>query len=167
MNRVIDNNYYPVVEAKNSNFKHRPIGIGVQGLADCFFKMRLPFECEKASEVNAKIFETIYFAACSSSVNQARLYGAYPSFPGSPASEGKLQFDLWDHVPRNGYDWAKVKADMKIHGLRNSLLIAPMPTASTSQILGNNESFEPYTSNLYTRRGTLFYISVEWRICGD
>lgn len=160
MNKVIDENYYPVKEAQYSNMRNRPIGIGVQGLADCFFKMRVEFESKEAEFINEKIFESIYFGAVTASVDQAAKFGHYHTYPGSPTSEGKLQFDLWDYKPKNGYDWDTVKINMAKHGIRNSLLIAPMPTASTSQILGNNESFEPYTSNLYTRRGKFPWILV-------
>jgi ribonucleoside-diphosphate reductase alpha subunit len=153
LNKVIDRNYYPVEEARNSNMRHRPIGLGVQGLADAFLIMRLPFESEEAKQLNEDIFETIYFAACEASCELAECDGAYESFSGSPASKGLLQFDLWGRVPKSGrWDWAALKAKIGEHGLRNSLLVAPMPTASTAQILGNNESFEPYTQNLYVRR---------------
>merc|ERR1712217_662818 len=153
LNKVIDRNYYPVPEARNSNMKHRPIGLGVQGLADAFLLLRLAFESETAKKLNEDIFETIYFAACEASCELAAEKGAYETFVGSPAHEGKLQFDLWERKPRSGrWDWAALKAKIAIHGLRNSLLVAPMPTASTAQILGNNESFEPYTQNLYVRR---------------
>merc|ERR1712217_532290 len=153
LNKVIDRNYYPIIEARNSNMRHRPIGLGVQGLADAFLLMRLPFESEKAKKLNEDIFETIYFAACEASCELAAENGAYETFVGSPAHEGKLQFDLWGRKPRSGrWDWAGLKAKISKHGLRNSLLVAPMPTASTAQILGNNESFEPYTQNLYVRR---------------
>merc|ERR1711870_173805 len=153
LNKVIDRNYYPVIEARNSNMRHRPIGIGVQGLADAFLLMRLPFESEAAKKLNEDIFETIYFAACEASCELAAENGAYETFVGSPAHEGKLQFDLWGRKPRSGrWDWTALKAKIAAHGLRNSLLVAPMPTASTAQILGNNESFEPYTQNLYVRR---------------
>merc|ERR1712061_923072 len=153
LNKVIDRNYYPIVEARNSNMRHRPIGLGVQGLADVFLMMRLPFESEAAKQLNEDIFETIYFAACEASCELAAVDGAYETFPRSPASEGKLQFGLWGRAPRSGrWDWAALKAKIAVHGLRNSLLVAPMPTASTAQILGNNESFEPYTQNLYVRR---------------
>jgi len=150
---VIDRNYYPVEEARYSNMKHRPVGLGVQGLADAFLMMRLPFESEKARKLNTEIFETIYYAACESSCEQAVLEGPYDSFAGSPASKGQLQFDLWGKTAHSGrWDWDSLKARIVKHGLRNSLLVAPMPTASTAQILGNNESFEPYTQNLYVRR---------------
>jgi len=153
LNKVIDRNYYPVVEARRSNMRHRPIGLGVQGLADAFMLMRLPFESEAAKTLNTDIFETIYFGACEASCELAERDGAYETFPGSPASKGHLQFDLWGRQPQSGrWDWAGLKAKIAAHGMRNSLLVAPMPTASTAQILGNNESFEPYTQNLYVRR---------------
>jgi len=152
LNKVIDINYYPIKEAENSNMRHRPIGIGVQGLADAFIQMGLPFDSEEAQQLNKDIFETIYFAAVTESCALAEKEGYYQSYPGSPASEGILQYDMWDVTPSDRWDWSGLKADIKKHGLRNSLLLAPMPTASTSQILGNNECFEPYTSNIYTRR---------------
>jgi len=153
LNKVIDRNYYPVKEAKNSNMRHRPIGLGVQGLADAFMLMRMPFESAPAKQLNIDIFETIYFAACEASCELAEQQGPYETYEGSPASQGKLQFDLWGHTPSSGrWDWAGLKERIAQHGLRNSLLVAPMPTASTAQILGNNESFEPYTQNLYVRR---------------
>merc|ERR1712003_610293 len=153
LNKVIDRNYYPMEEARRSNMAHRPVGLGVQGLADAFLLMRLPFESEGARKLNVDIFETIYFTACDASCDLAVLEGPYESFRGSPASEGKLQFDLWGKTPKSGrWDWAALKARVAKHGLRNSLMVAPMPTASTAQILGNNESFEPYTQNLYVRR---------------
>jgi len=153
LNKVIDRNYYPIDEARQSNRRHRPIGIGVQGLADAFLMMKLPFESEVARRLNEDIFETIYFASCEESCKLAELEGPYETFQGSPASRGQLQFDLWDRTPKSGrWDWASLKARIAQHGLRNSLLLAPMPTASTAQILGNNESFEPYTQNLYVRR---------------
>merc|ERR1719460_129588 len=153
LNKVIDRNHYPVPEAKNSNLRHRPIGLGVQGLADAFLKLRLPFEGEGARRLNTDIFETIYFAACEASCELAERDGPYESYAGSPASEGRLQFDLWGVEPQSErWEWAGLKARIARHGLRNSLLVAPMPTASTAQILGNNESFEPYTQNLYVRR---------------
>ena len=152
LNRIIDRNYYPIPEARNSNMRHRPIGIGVQGLADAFILMRFPFESEEARALNRDIFETIYYAACTASKDLAKEEGAYETFQGSPASEGRLQFDLWDIKPSNRWEWDVLKEEIKEHGLRNSLLLAPMPTASTAQILGNNECFEPYTSNIYTRR---------------
>merc|ERR1719367_653483 len=153
LNKVIDRNYYPIEEARRSNMRHRPIGLGVQGLADAFMIMRLPFESEAAKRLNEDIFETIYFAACEASCELAILEGPYETFEGSPASKGQLQFDLWGRAPKSGrWDWAGLKRKVATHGLRNSLLVAPMPTASTAQILGNNESFEPYTQNLYVRR---------------
>eukprot|EP00933_Yihiella_yeosuensis_P001072 TRINITY_DN1016_c0_g2_i1.p1 TRINITY_DN1016_c0_g2~~TRINITY_DN1016_c0_g2_i1.p1 ORF type:complete len:803 (-),score=207.45 TRINITY_DN1016_c0_g2_i1:230-2638(-) len=153
LNRVIDRNYYPVEEARRSNMRHRPVGLGVQGLADAFLMMRLPFEGQEARTLNEDIFETIYFAACESSCELAEKEGTYETYEGSPASQGKLQFDLWDRKPKSGrWDWDGLKVKIAKHGLRNSLLVAPMPTASTAQILGNNESFEPYTQNLYVRR---------------
>ena len=153
LNRIIDVNHYPVQEAKNSNLRHRPIGIGVQGLADTFFEMRLPFESLEALELNNDIFETIYFAALSASKDLAKRDGPYSTYEGSPTQQGQLQFDLWGVTPSGKYwDWKELKAEIKEHGLRNSLLVAPMPTASTSQILGNNECFEPITSNIYVRR---------------
>merc|ERR1712176_387376 len=153
LNKVIDRNYYPVEEARRSNMRHRPIGLGVQGLADAFMMMRYPFECEAAKQLNIDIFETIYFAACEASCELAASQGSYETFAGSPASKGQLQFDLWGRQPQSGrWDWAGLKEKIAKHGLRNSLLVAPMPTASTAQILGNNESFEPYTQNLYVRR---------------
>merc|ERR1712048_934488 len=153
LNKVIDRNYYPVPQARNSNMKHRPIGLGVQGLADAFLLLRLAFESEAAKTLNEDIFETIYFAACEASCEFAARDGPYDTFDGSPASKGQLQFDLWGKKPKSGrWDWAGLKDQIAKHGLRNSLLVAPMPTASTAQILGNNESFEPYTQNLYVRR---------------
>jgi ribonucleoside-diphosphate reductase alpha subunit len=153
LNKVIDRNYYPVAEAKNSNMRHRPIGIGVQGLADAFLLMRLPFESEAAKKLNQDIFETIYFAACDASCDLAEVEGAYESYQGSPMSKGQLQFDMWGIAPKSGlWDWASLRKRIAQFGVRNSLLVAPMPTASTAQILGNNESFEPYTQNLYVRR---------------
>merc|ERR1712190_185147 len=153
LNKVIDRNYYPVQEARNSNMRHRPIGLGVQGLADAYLLMKLPFESDAARKLNEDIFETIYFAACEASCELSEKLGPYDTFEGSPASQGQLQFDLWGRTPKSGrWDWAILKAKIAKHGLRNSLLVAPMPTASTAQILGNNESFEPYTQNLYVRR---------------
>lgn len=152
LNKIIDINYYPIEEARNSNMRHRPIGIGVQGLADAFLLMRFPFDSPEARKLNRDIFETIYHAAISESCELAKQHGAYSSFDGSPASQGTLQFDMWGVEPSNRYDWEALKTDIRTNGLRNSLLLAPMPTASTSQILGNNECFEPYTSNIYSRR---------------
>ncbi|CAK8987685.1 unnamed protein product [Durusdinium trenchii] len=153
LNKVIDRNYYPVEEARRSNMRHRPVGLGVQGLADAFMMMKLPFESDEAKKLNEDIFETIYFAACEASCELAAIQGPYETYEGSPASKGLLQFDLWKKAPKSGrWDWQALKAQIASHGLRNSLLVAPMPTASTAQILGNNESFEPYTQNLYVRR---------------
>ena len=153
LNRVIDVNYYPVEEARNSNMRHRPIGLGVQGLADTFAMLNMAFESDAARTLNKDIFETIYFAACTASKDAAIAEGAYSTFQGSPASQGLLQFDLWGMNEHSGrWDWDSLKADIMEHGMRNSLLLAPMPTASTSQILGNNECFEAFTSNLYVRR---------------
>ncbi len=153
LNKIIDNNFYPVKEAEYSNLRHRPIGLGVQGLADAFIQLRLPFESEGAKKLNIEIFETIYFAAMTASKDLAIKDGAYETFKGSPLSKGQFQFDLWKVKPDSGrWDWENLRLDVMNHGVRNSLLVAPMPTASTSQILGNNECFEPYTSNIYTRR---------------
>ncbi len=153
LNKVIDVNYYPVVEARNSNMRHRPIGLGVQGLADAFILLRMPFDSEEARRLNEDIFETIYFGAMEASMELAKLNGPYETFKGSPVSKGIFQFDMWGVTPKSGrWDWEQLKRDVKQFGVRNSLLLAPMPTASTSQILGNNECFEPYTSNIYTRR---------------
>ena len=152
LNRVIDKNFYPVPEAENSNKRHRPIAIGVQGLADVFMMMGLAFDSPKAREINKLIFETIYHASLLESCKMAEEEGPYETFQGSPASQGILQFDAWGVTPSNYKDWDDVKEAIKKHGLRNSLLVGPMPTASTAQILGNNEAFEPYTTNLYLRR---------------
>ena len=153
LNKVIDQNYYPVDEARNSNLRHRPVGLGVQGLADAFIMLRMPFESPEAKKLNKEIFETIYFAAMTASKDMAIKDGAYETFKGSPLSKGQFQFDLWGVTPESGrWDWENLRLDVMNHGVRNSLLVAPMPTASTSQILGNNECFEPYTSNIYTRR---------------
>jgi len=153
LNKVIDVNYYPIEEAKNSNMRHRPIGIGVQGLADAFILMRYAFDSEEAKKLNTEIFETIYFGAMEASMEIAKKDGAYESYKGSPVSKSIFQFDMWGITPNsNRWDWTKLKQKVKKNGVRNSLLLAPMPTASTSQILGNNECFEPYTSNIYTRR---------------
>ena len=151
-NKVIDVNYYPIPQAHTSNMRHRPIGLGVQGLADAFILLGMPFDSEAAKQLNIDIFETIYYAAVSESCNQAEKHGAYESFQGSPMSKGMFQFDLWGVTPTKRWDWDSLRERVKKVGVRNSLLVAPMPTASTSQILGNNECFEPYTSNLYTRR---------------
>ena len=153
LNKVIDRNYYPIEEARYSNMRHRPIGLGVQGLADAFLILQLPFESQGAQTLNEDIFETIYYAACEASCELAARDGAYETYAGSPASQGHLQFDLWKAEPKSGrWNWAELRAKIAEHGLRNSLLVAPMPTASTAQILGNNESFEPYTQNIYVRR---------------
>ena len=145
LNKVIDVNYYPVIEAKNSNMRHRPIGIGVQGLADAFLALRLPFDSPAARKLNTQIFETIYHAALEASSDLAAIEGPYPTYEGSPASQGQLQYDLWGITPTDLWDWDTLKEKISRDKLRNSLLVAPMPTASTSQILGNNECFEPYT----------------------
>lgn len=152
LNKIIDINYYPVPEAQKSNLRHRPIGIGVQGLADAFIKMRYPFESLEARQLNKEIFETIYFGALTASNELAEKNGPYETYEGSPASKGILQFDMWGVEPSERWDWLSLKGKIQKNGLVNSLLLAPMPTASTSQILGNNECFEPYTSNIYTRR---------------
>lgn len=152
LNRVIDINYYPIPEARNSNMRHRPIGIGVQGLADALILMRYPFDSTEGKLLNRAIFETIYFAALTESCDLAKEEGHYQSFPGSPISKGIFQFDMWDEKPSSRWDWESLRKEVMEFGTRNSLLLAPMPTASTSQILGNNECFEPYTSNIYTRR---------------
>ena len=153
LNKVIDINFYPVPEAKNSNMRHRPIGIGVQGLADTFIQLKMPFDSPEARGLNEDIFETIYFAAMTASKDLAKIDGKYETFKGSPVSKGIFQYDMWGVTPKSGrWDWDSLKREVKKHGVRNSLLVAPMPTASTSQILGNNECFEPYTSNIYTRR---------------
>ena len=155
LNKVIDRNYYPVKEAENSNMRHRPVGLGVQGLADAFIKLRLPFTSEKAKELNQEIFETLYFASLTSSMEISKIDGPYDSYKGSPISNGELQHNMWgieDKDLSGRWDWISLRKDIKKYGVRNSLLMAPMPTASTSQILGNNECFEPYTSNIYTRR---------------
>jgi len=152
LNKIIDYNYYPVEEARNSNMRHRPIGLGVQGLADVFILLRQPFESEEARTLNKEIFETIYFAAMTASKDLAKIQGPYETYAGSPVSKAQFQFDLWGVEPSLRWDWYSLKAEVLKYGVRNSLLVAPMPTASTSQILGNNECFEPYTSNIYVRR---------------
>ncbi|XP_046448198.1 ribonucleoside-diphosphate reductase large subunit-like [Daphnia pulex] len=152
LNKIIEINYYPVPEAKRSNFRHRPIGIGVQGLADAFILMRYPFDSEEAQLLNKHIFETIYYGALEASCELAEQLGTYESYPGCPVSKGILQYDMWGVTPTDLWDWAALKKKIAEHGLRNSLLLAPMPTASTAQILGNNESIEAYTSNIYVRR---------------
>jgi ribonucleoside-diphosphate reductase alpha subunit len=152
LDKVIDVNYYPVPEARNSNMRHRPIGIGVQGLADAFILMRHAFDSEEAKQLNKDVFETIYYAAVTASKDLAIENGPYESWKGSPISEGVFQFDMWNVKPSDRWEWDLLREEVKKHGVRNSLLLAPMPTASTAQILGNNECFEPYTSNIYTRR---------------
>ena len=152
LNRIIDENYYPVEDARRSNMRHRPIGLGVQGLADTFILMGFPFESVEARNLNREIFETIYFAAMTASKDQAIEFGTYETYAGSPVSQGVFQYDMWGVTPSNRWEWSQLKEEVKKHGVRNSLLLAPMPTASTAQILGNNECFEPYTSNIYTRR---------------
>jgi len=152
LDKVIDANYYPVPEARNSNMRHRPIGIGVQGLADAFILMRQAFESEEARQLNKDIFETIYYAALTASKDLAIEKGTYESYKGSPVSQGILQFDMWNVKPSDRWEWDLLRQEIQKNGVRNSLLLAPMPTASTAQILGNNECFEPYTSNIYTRR---------------
>lgn len=152
LNKIIDENYYPVEEAQYSNMRNRPVGLGIQGLADVFILMRQAFDCDASKLMNIEIAETMYFAALKASVLLAERDGAYQTYEGSPMSKGVLQFDMWNVTPTKRWDWATLRGEIKKHGVRNSLLIAPMPTASTSQILGNNECFEPYTSNIYTRR---------------
>jgi ribonucleoside-diphosphate reductase alpha chain len=152
LNRIIDENYYPVIEAQNSNMRHRPIGLGVQGLADAFIMMGLPFESEEARALNREVFETIYYASMTASKDLAKVEGPYETFAGSPVSKGIFQYDMWNVTPTSRWEWDVLKEEVKQYGVRNSLLLAPMPTASTAQILGNNECFEPYTSNIYTRR---------------
>ena len=152
LNRIIDGNYYPVIEAENSNMRHRPIGLGVQGLADAFIMLGYPFESAEARQLNKDIFETIYYASMTASKDLAKKEGAYETFPGSPLSKGIFQFDMWNVTPSTRWEWDVLREEVQQYGVRNSLLLAPMPTASTAQILGNNECFEPYTSNVYTRR---------------
>jgi ribonucleoside-diphosphate reductase alpha chain len=152
LNKIIDYNYYPVAEAQRSNFRHRPIGLGVQGLADAFIMMRMPFDSPQAKQLNKDIFETIYYASLTASKDLAKEQGAYETYEGSPISKGIFQFDMWNVQPSNRWEWDILRDEIKKYGVRNSLLLAPMPTASTSQILGNNECFEPYTSNIYSRR---------------
>ncbi|MDX2196647.1 MAG: ribonucleoside-diphosphate reductase subunit alpha [Cytophagales bacterium] len=152
LNRIIDINYYPVEQARNSNVRHRPIGIGIQGLADAFIMLRMPYDSPEAQGLNADIFETIYFGAMTASMELAKEHGPYETYKGSPVSKGIFQFDMWGITPQSGrWNWDELKKEVKKYGVRNSLLLAPMPTASTAQILGNNESFEPYTSNVYKR----------------
>ena len=152
LNRVIDENFYPTPEARNSNMRHRPIGMGVQGLADTFVLLRLPFESDEARKLNAEIFETIYYAGLTASKDLAKVDGPYKTYEGSPISQGIFQFDMWNVKPSSRWEWDVLREEIMKHGVRNSLLLAPMPTASTAQILGNNECFEPYTANIYTRR---------------
>lgn len=152
LNKIIEINHYPVPEARKSNFRHRPIGLGVSGLADAFLALRMPFDSPEARQLNIQIFETIYHAALTASCDLAAKHGPYETYEGSPASKGELQYDLWNVTPSDLWDWDSLKAKISQHGLRNSLLVAPMPTASTSQIMGFNECFEPYTSNIYSRR---------------
>ncbi|AWG24138.1 ribonucleoside-diphosphate reductase subunit alpha [Flavobacterium kingsejongi] len=155
LNKVIDRNYYPVIEAENSNVRHRPVGLGVQGLADAFIMLRMPFTSDEAKKLNQEIFETLYFAAVTASMELSKIEGPYSTFKGSPISQGEFQYNLWglkDEELSGRWDWTSLRKEVMEHGVRNSLLVAPMPTASTSQILGNNEAFEPYTSNIYTRR---------------
>merc|ERR1712165_526290 len=152
LNKIIEVNFYPVEEARNSNMRHRPIGIGIQGLADAYILMSLPFESEEACLLNKQIFETIYYGALEASCELAQVDGPYSTYQGSPVSQGKLQYDMWGVTPTDLHDWSALKAKIAEHGIRNSLLLAPMPTASTAQILGNNESVEAYTSNIYSRR---------------
>src|SRR5690606_21354572 len=155
LNKVIDRNYYPVPEAEKSNMRHRPIGLGVQGLADAFIMLRMPCTSDEAKQLNQEIFATLYFADVTASMEMAKEDGPYETFQGSPMSQGEFQYNLWglkDEDLSGRWDWKSLREDVMKHGVRNSLLVAPMPTASTSQILGNNEAFEPYTSNIYTRR---------------
>src|SRR6185295_13848423 len=152
LNKIIDVNYYPVEEARRSNMRHRPIGIGVQGLADAFILLRMPFDSDSARELNRDIFETIYYASLTASKDLAKQFGPYETYEGSPVSQGIFQYDMWNVTPSSRWEWDVLKEEVKQYGVRNSLLLAPMPTASTSQILGNNECIEPYTSNIYTRR---------------
>jgi ribonucleoside-diphosphate reductase alpha chain len=152
LNKIIDGNYYPVEEARNSNMRHRPIGLGVQGLADAFIMLGYPFESEEARALNREVFETIYYASMTASKDLAKVEGPYETFAGSPVSKGVFQFDMWGVTPTSRWEWDVLKEEVVKYGVRNSLLLAPMPTASTAQILGNNECFEPYTSNIYTRR---------------
>ena len=152
LNKIIDRNYYPVPEARNSNLRHRPIGLGVQGLADVFIMLRMAFDSAEARQMNKDIFETIYYAALTASKDLGKELGAYETYKGSPISKGQFQFDLWGVAPSNRWEWDILREEISKYGVRNSLLVAPMPTASTSQILGNNECFEPYTSNIYSRR---------------
>merc|ERR1712029_962807 len=152
LNKIIDVNFYPVIEARNSNMRHRPIGIGIQGLADAYILMRYPFESEEAKLLNKQIFETIYYGAMEASCEIAIKEGPYSTYEGCPVSKGVFQYDMWNVTPTDLWDWSALKAKVAKHGIRNPLLLAPMPTASTAQIMGNNEGIEPYTSNIYARR---------------
>merc|ERR1711962_921317 len=152
LNKIIEVNLYPVEEARRSNMRHRPIGIGVQGLADAFILMRFPFDSPEAKKLNKQIFETIYYGAMEASCELAEKLGPYETYPGCPVSKGIFQYDMWNVTPSDLWDWAALKEKFAKHGVRNSLLLAPMPTASTAQILGNNEAIEAYTSNIYSRR---------------
>lgn len=165
LNKVIDVNFYPIPEARNSNTRHRPIGIGVQGLADAFAKMRYPFDSPEATALNKDIFETMYFASLEASNELAALQGPYSTYAGSPASQGILQFDMWGVTPSTRWDWAGLKTKIAQHGIRNSLLMAPMPTASTAQIMGNNESTEPFTTNMYNRRVLAGEFTIVNKVC--
>ena len=152
LNKIIDENFYPVEAAKNSNMRHRPIGLGVQGLADTYILMGFPFESDDAKKLNKEIFETIYYASMTASKDLSKELGPYSTYEGSPVSKGIFQPDMWGVTPSDRWEWSVLKEEVLKYGVRNSLLLAPMPTASTAQILGNNECFEPYTSNIYTRR---------------
>jgi ribonucleoside-diphosphate reductase alpha chain len=152
LNKIIDGNYYPVPEARRSNMRHRPIGLGIQGLADAFILLRFPFDSPEARALNSEIHETIYYASMTASKDLAKEQGPYETYEGSPISKGIFQFNMWGVTPSARWEWDILRDEVKKYGVRNSLLLAPMPTASTSQILGNNECFEPYTSNIYTRR---------------
>jgi ribonucleoside-diphosphate reductase alpha chain len=152
LNKIIDENFYPVEAAKNSNLRHRPIGLGVQGLADTYILMGFPFESDEAKKLNKEIFETIYYASMTASKDLSKELGPYSTYEGSPVSKGIFQPDMWGVTPSTRWEWNVLKEEVLKYGVRNSLLLAPMPTASTAQILGNNECFEPYTSNIYTRR---------------
>ena len=152
LNKIVDRNFYPVPQTEYSNKKHRPVGLGVQGLADVFYKMRAPFEGERAREINRNIFETMYYAAVKTSCELAKVEGPYETFEGSPMSQGQFQFDLWGVEPSDRYDWEALRHEVMKYGIRNSTLMAVMPTASTAQIMGNTECIEPITSNIYTRR---------------
>lgn len=152
LNKIIDFNYYPLPECEKSNKRHRPVGIGIQGLANAFILMRFPYESEQAAKLNQQIFETIYYGALEASCELAQKEGAYETYVSSPVSKGVLQFDMWNKTPTDLWDWNALKRKIATHGVRNSLVVAPMSATSTAQVLGNNESFEPYTSNIYNRR---------------